>query len=185
MVMIGGNSRNAGKTTLACGIISKLAATHDIIGLKVTSIRPGEEGLHGAHDENYLSDFEVMEELDAGSQKDTSKMLRAGAKQVFYLRVYDFNAEKAIVLFLKNFANNVQGQHRMQAEVVGLVGQKIQLQMFIEDAQKSINGAKKMLISIDPSQLQRLPSEKGETLRVGQSLTLAITKIGSMDKSGW
>ena len=81
---------------------------------------------------------------------------------------------------LKNFANNVQGQHRMQAEVVGLVGQKIQLQMFIEDAQKSINGAKKMLISIDPSQLQRLPSEKGETLRVGQSLTLAITKIGSI-----
>ena len=81
---------------------------------------------------------------------------------------------------LKNFANNVQGQHRMQAEVVGLVGQKIQLQMFIEDAQKSINGAKKMLISIDPSQLQRLPSEKGEALRVGQSLTLAITKIGSM-----
>lgn len=81
---------------------------------------------------------------------------------------------------LKNFANNVQGQHRMQAEVVGLVGQKIQLQMYIEDAQKSINGAKKMLISIDPSQLQRLPNEKGEALRVGQSLTLAITKIGSM-----
>jgi hypothetical protein len=81
---------------------------------------------------------------------------------------------------LKHFANNVQGQHRMQAEVVGLVGQKIQLQMFIEDAQKSINGAKKMLISIDPSQLQRLPSEKGEALRVGQSLTLAIMKIGSM-----
>ena len=57
---------------------------------------------------------------------------------------------------------------------------KIQLQMFIEDAPKSINGAKKMLISIDPSQLQRLSSEKGDALRVGQSLTLAITKIGSM-----
>jgi len=106
MVMIGGNSRNSGKTTLACGIISKLSATHDIIGLKVTSIRPGEEGLHGAHAKNDLSDFEVMEELDAGSPKDTSKMLRAGAKQVFYLRVSDFYVEKAIVLFLKNFVNN-------------------------------------------------------------------------------
>lgn len=81
---------------------------------------------------------------------------------------------------LRNFSHNIQGQHRMQAEVVGLVGQKIQLQMFIEDAPKSINGAKKMLISIDPSQLQRLSSEKGDALRVGQSLTLAITKIGSM-----
>ncbi len=104
--MIGGNSRNAGKTTLACGIISKLAATHDTIGLKVTSIRPGEEGLHGAHDEDYLSDFEVIEELDAGTHKDTSKMLRAGAGHVFYLRVSDSYAEKAIVFFLKNFVNN-------------------------------------------------------------------------------
>ena len=104
--MIGGNSRNAGKTTLACGVISKLAATHDTIGLKVTSIRPGEEGLHGTHNEMDLTGFEVMEELKTDSPKDTSKMLRAGAKQVFYLRVSDFYVEKAIVFFLKNFVNN-------------------------------------------------------------------------------
>ncbi len=104
--MIGGNSRNAGKTTLACGIISKLAATHDTIGLKVTSIRPGEEGLHGTHNEMDLTGFEVMEELKTDSPKDTSKMLRAGAKQVFYLRVSDFYVERAIVFFLKNFVNN-------------------------------------------------------------------------------
>lgn len=104
--MIGGNSRNAGKTTLAFGIISKLAATHDTIGLKVTSIRPGEEGLHGTHNEMDLTGFEVMEELKTDSPKDTSKMLRAGAKQVFYLRVSDFYVEKAIVFFLKNFVNN-------------------------------------------------------------------------------
>ncbi|HCT98626.1 MAG TPA: hypothetical protein DF614_00675 [Methylococcaceae bacterium] len=80
---------------------------------------------------------------------------------------------------LRNFSNNLQGQHPMQAEVVGLVGNKIQLQLFIDDAQKTAT-SKKMLISIDPSQLQRLPSENGDPLRVGQSLVLAITKIGSL-----
>lgn len=103
MVMVGGNSRNSGKTTLACSIISKLAATQEVIGLKVTSIRPGEENLHGNHVEELTGDFSIWEELNAGSHKDTSKMLRAGATHVYYIRVAENHKERAILYFMSNY----------------------------------------------------------------------------------
>jgi hypothetical protein len=105
MVMVGGNSRNSGKTTLACSIIEKLSKTHEVIGLKVTSIRRGEVDKHGNHTEEITSDFEIFEELDRFSPKDTSKMLRAGAKHVYYIRVTDSFSEKAILHFISSYIN--------------------------------------------------------------------------------
>jgi hypothetical protein len=106
MVMIGGNSRNTGKTTLACNIISKLSETHEVVGLKVTSIRPGEEDLHGTHCEEVASSYTILEELNSESPKDTSKMLRAGATHVYYIRVTEVFMEKAILHFLSCYINN-------------------------------------------------------------------------------
>ncbi len=103
MVMIGGNSRNSGKTTMACCIISKLAPTQEVIGLKVTSIRPGEEGFHGTHLEELNDDFSILEELNADSHKDTSKMLRAGAAHVYYIRVAETHIEKALIHFMSRY----------------------------------------------------------------------------------
>ncbi len=99
MVMIGGNSRNSGKTTLACSIITKLAATCEVIGLKVTSIRPGEEDFHGNHPEDLNDDFSIFEELNPDSSKDTSKMLKAGASHVYYIRVSETHIENALLYF--------------------------------------------------------------------------------------
>lgn len=100
MVMIGGNSRNSGKTTIACSIIRKLATNHEVIGLKVTSVRPGEENLHGSHDEGIPANFSIFEEKITESHKDTSKMLKAGATHVYYIQVADTNIEEAISYFL-------------------------------------------------------------------------------------
>lgn len=105
MIMIGGNTRNSGKTTMACSIISKLSATHEVIGLKVTSIRPGEEQLHGNHDGDLASGFSIFEEMDRESHKDTSKMLRAGASRVYYICVSDSDVEKAVLHFLPKVIN--------------------------------------------------------------------------------
>jgi hypothetical protein len=105
MVMVGGNSRNSGKTTMACSIIEKLSKAHEVIGLKVTSIRPGEGDKHGNHSEKVTSDFAIFEELDRFSPKDTSKMLNAGAKHVYYIRVTDSFSEKAILHFLSSYIN--------------------------------------------------------------------------------
>ncbi len=80
---------------------------------------------------------------------------------------------------LKNFVSHAQGQQPVEAKIVGLVGHKIQLELVIDDHQ-STAGGKKMLISIERNQLQLLPWQTSESLKVGQALTLAITKIGAM-----
>jgi len=106
MVMIGGNSRNSGKTTLACSIIRKLTATREVIGLKVTSIRPGEDDLHGNHSEDLTDDFSIFEELNPDSHKDTSKMLKAGASHVYYIRVSETHIENALLYFRSRHIKN-------------------------------------------------------------------------------
>jgi hypothetical protein len=106
MVMIGGNSRNTGKTSMVCSIISQLSATHEVIGLKVTSIRPSENDLHGNHNEEFSSCYRIFEELNHDSTKDTSRMLRAGANRVYYIRVEDKYCEQAILHFLSSYINN-------------------------------------------------------------------------------
>ena len=106
MLMIGGNSRNAGKTTLACNIIRKLANNHDVTALKVTSIRPGESDLHGHHSAEVFSGYSITEELNSDTHKDTSAMLQAGASRVFYIRTEDNFAEQAIRDFLATYNFN-------------------------------------------------------------------------------
>ncbi len=106
MVMIGGNSRNSGKTTMACSIIGKLSTKREVIGLKVTSIRPGEEDLHGNHLEELTDDFSIFEEQNTESQKDTSKMLKAGAAHVYYIRASETHIENALLYFMARYIKN-------------------------------------------------------------------------------
>ncbi|MEI7839741.1 MAG: flagellar hook-length control protein FliK [Methylococcaceae bacterium] len=79
---------------------------------------------------------------------------------------------------LKSFATHAQGQRPIEAKIVGLVGHKIQLELVVDDHQGAATG-KKMLVSLERNQLQLLPSQAGEPLKIGQTLTLAITKIGA------
>ncbi len=106
MVMIGGNMRNAGKTTLACNIISRFSKTHEVIGIKVTSIQPDDKKFHGNHLELDFKGFSTFEETDTESYKDTSKMLQARAAKVFYIRTEDFFIEQALLHFLSKYINN-------------------------------------------------------------------------------
>jgi hypothetical protein len=107
MLMIGGNSRNAGKTTMACRIISKLAAKEKVIAFKVTSMRPGEDDKHGTHsNEDSFHRYSITEELNPDLAKDTSKMLNAGASRVFYIRAEDDYVEEAMLDFLNSYNTN-------------------------------------------------------------------------------
>jgi hypothetical protein len=105
MVMIGGNSRNSGKTTMACSIIKKLSVNHEVIGLKVTSVKHGEQELHGNHDEEFNGNFMIFEEKNSESHKDTSKMLKAGATHVYYLRAEENFTKQAILHFLLKYVS--------------------------------------------------------------------------------
>jgi hypothetical protein len=81
---------------------------------------------------------------------------------------------------MKQFSTHAENQHPVSAKVVGLVGNKIQLELIVDDHRNTDSSGKKMLISIEKNQLQLLPSQAHEPLKVGQPLTLAITKIGAM-----
>lgn len=101
MIMIGSTGRNVGKTEFACALIQRYASVVPVTGLKITAISEsggtcprGSEGcgvctsLEGA--------FTITEERDAASFKDTSRMLRAGAQRVLWLRVRKERLEEGV-----------------------------------------------------------------------------------------
>ncbi len=88
MLMIGGATRNVGKTHLSINIIKKFSDKYNIVGLKVKTIRDNDSFFHGK-DKNPLKDdkYRIIEEKDTLSDEDSSKMLKAGAKKVFRIKV--------------------------------------------------------------------------------------------------
>ena len=92
MLMIGATGRNTGKTELACRVIRHHAARVPIAALKVTTVvrtdgscpRGGEGcGVCSTLGEAWC----VTRELDADSDKDTSRLLGSGAREAYWLRV--------------------------------------------------------------------------------------------------
>ncbi|MHC1775978.1 MAG: hypothetical protein AB9834_11255 [Lentimicrobium sp.] len=100
LIIIGGSSRNVGKTTLAVKLIEKYAGSVSITGLKVTSIRPGEDSHHGSHSDRDLQNFRITGETSDQSSKDTARMLTAGADRVFYIETPDNQINNAVDMFL-------------------------------------------------------------------------------------
>ncbi len=76
MIIIGAAGRHVGKTEFCCTLIRRLAADHSVVGIKIT---PVDEPLG-------TPPYLVTEESASSSDKDTSRMVRAGADKVFWLR---------------------------------------------------------------------------------------------------
>lgn len=99
LLLISGNGRNVGKTTLACKIIERFARETDVIGLKVTP------HFHPVNEPDVVfktDNFVIVNEKQISS-KDSSLMLQAGAKQVFFViarREFFHEAVEQILQFL-------------------------------------------------------------------------------------
>ena len=81
LLLIAGNGRNVGKTTLACKIIARFADETKVTGLKITP------HFHPVNEADVLfktDNFVIVNEKQI-SIKDSSLMLQAGAKQVFFV----------------------------------------------------------------------------------------------------
>ena len=87
LLLIGGSSRNVGKTTFAVKIIEKFAREHQIVGLKIKTVYVGDDFFHGKDRSPLTSDYRLVEEMNSSSNEDTAKMLKAGAKRAFKLKV--------------------------------------------------------------------------------------------------
>ncbi|RLC48531.1 MAG: hypothetical protein DRH70_00845 [Candidatus Coatesbacteria bacterium] len=106
MFMIGSAGRNAGKTELACALISRYARDSEIVGVKVTAIEKLDgncpRGGQGCGVCTSLEgDFCITEEEDASGGKDTARMLRAGASRVFWLRCLRSHLREGLAALLE------------------------------------------------------------------------------------
>lgn len=88
LLIVGGSGRNVGKTEFVCRLIEKTCSRHKVFALKVSAVFPDEETFHGDHPDNEPA-LCLFEETRRDTAKDTSRMLRAGACRVFYLRSAD------------------------------------------------------------------------------------------------
>lgn len=101
MLMIGSTGRNSGKTLLACALIERFRSRQEIVGIKVTAVDRTDgtcpRGGQGCGVCSSLTDdYCITEETDTGSGKDTARLLAAGARRVFWLRVRKTRLEAGI-----------------------------------------------------------------------------------------
>ena len=90
--MVGSAGRGSGKTKFVCSLIEKFSSKHNIIGIKVTPVQKANgacpRGGSGCGVCSSLKGhFYITEESDNTADKDTCRMLAAGAGKVFWLRV--------------------------------------------------------------------------------------------------
>ena len=102
LLIIGGASRNVGKTMLTSRIIQKFSNEVPIIAIKIKTISEGDSFFHGK-DRNPLTDsekFRISEETQTGNE-DTNRMLSAGAHRVFKIKTRKEYLSEAFSQFKK------------------------------------------------------------------------------------
>lgn len=111
MILIGSTARNSGKTTLATSIINKYKLSRPVVALKVTTIQEkngkcirGGEGCGVCS--SLKGNFEITEELNAANNKDTSLLLAAGAKKVYWLKTLKNNVYEGFKEFIDRIPEN-------------------------------------------------------------------------------
>ncbi len=87
IILVSGSGRDCGKTTVACHIIKQLNIKGKVVGLKITPhfhvTDDGQEII--AKGDGYI----IYKEKNAESNKDSSRMLRAGAEEVYFVQCND------------------------------------------------------------------------------------------------
>jgi hypothetical protein len=86
LLIIAGTGNKSGKTTMACRIIESFPDLH-ITAIKITPhFHVPTDGLLAITESERIS---IYEETNRNSIKDTSRMLRAGARKVYFAKVCD------------------------------------------------------------------------------------------------
>lgn len=121
LFLIGAADRNVGKTEFACSLIKQTALTgHKVIGVKVTTVKDDAQGTcprggQGCGVCSSLSgNFCLTNEIDSSTSKDTSRMLRAGASAVYWLRVREGALEEGASALL----NKIETLHDSDIPIV-------------------------------------------------------------------
>ncbi|MCB2201258.1 hypothetical protein KQH26_00670 [bacterium] len=93
LLLISGSGRNCGKTTLACKIIANITKTTTVYALKISP------HFHQMSEKQELllkqKDYSIFRETDMNATKDSSRMLKAGARESLYLQCEDYVVQEA------------------------------------------------------------------------------------------
>ncbi len=93
--------RNTGKTSLACSIIKKFSGKKRITAIKISS------HFHDPTPDLKLlfetKDYSISKEFNPGIEKDSSKMLRAGARDSFYIQSKKEKLKEAFDKYMQKF----------------------------------------------------------------------------------
>lgn len=97
IVVIGGHSRNVGKTSVVAGLIAKLPA-YNWTAFKLTQFGHGRCSLNGKPCQCETADhaWAITEEKDRSGKSDSSRFLVAGAKRSFWVRTAQGELDKAM-----------------------------------------------------------------------------------------
>jgi len=93
MLLIGGAGRNSGKTRLSCELIRRFGGPARLVGAKVTTVHDRDGPCPRGNEDGcgvctaLEADFHITEETGEAEGKDTTLMLAAGARPVYWLRV--------------------------------------------------------------------------------------------------
>ena len=100
-LMISGMGRNTGKTTLACSLIKEFSGKGRITAIKISS------HFHKPTPELKLlfktEDYSISKEYNPGTEKDSSKMLGAGARDSFYIQSKKEKLKEAFDKYMQKF----------------------------------------------------------------------------------
>jgi len=105
IVVIGGQSRNLGKTSVIAGIIAALPNLN-WIAFKLTQFGHGRCSLDGKPCHCATDDhcFAISEEKDAAGGSDTSRFLAAGARRSFWVRTEQGRLAEAVPAIRRRLA---------------------------------------------------------------------------------
>jgi hypothetical protein len=106
IVVIGGHSRNVGKTSVVAGLIASLPA-YNWTAFKVTQFGHGRCSLNGKPCQCATADhaWAITEEKDTSGKSDSSRFLVAGAKHSFWVRTAQGELSRAIPAIQRRLAN--------------------------------------------------------------------------------
>jgi molybdopterin-guanine dinucleotide biosynthesis protein A len=105
LILIGGAGRNVGKTVFACRLIERRAHDLAVTGIKITVMDPPDTGHHDRVEEGtyraFDGPFQILEETAPSNATDTGRMLIAGARRVFWLKVRRDRLQEGLEALMK------------------------------------------------------------------------------------
>src|SRR6266568_5017468 len=94
ILVVGGHTRNVGKTSVVAGLIAALPA-YNWTAFKITQL--GHAGhARGAPSENDAFTWRITQESDRSGRGDTSRFLTAGAKAAFLIETAEGRLHEAM-----------------------------------------------------------------------------------------